>query len=731
MKHSPASGAACRSPARGAAIPVSTPEARERAAENGTTGETNAKRVDALLTGALGLQPGDFIVHADHGIGRYEGLETLDADGTRDFFTIAYLDGKVLVPVENADLLSRYGTADAAVRPDRLGGKAWVTRKGRLKKHIGLLARRLIGIAAARELATAPVLAAAGHEYAVFCEGFPYEETPDQADAIDAVIQDLASGRPMDRLVCGDVGSGKTEVALRAAFHAAMSGWQVAVVAPTTLLSRQHTETFRKRFAGFPITIAQASRLSGGKGLADAKARLRTGDIRIVIGTHALLTENVAFARLGLIVVDEEQRFGVRHKERLKQLREGVHVLTLTATPIPRTLQLALSLVRSLSLIVTPPAGRRPVRTIVCDSEPARIREALRAEKQRGGQSFYVCPRIADLAVIACMLAREVPEVSFVKAHGRMSAAELDRIMDDFLSRRTDVLLSTTIIESGLDIPSVNTMIVHDAHRLGLAQLYQLRGRIGRAGVEAHAYLTVPPGAELTAAARRRLDVLAQLDPVGAGFSVASHDMDIRGAGNLLGEEQSGHIKAAGFDLFQRMLKWAVEALRKGEQPDLDIWAPRISLGLPMRIPDSYISDPVERAEVYWKLAGLETEDQIKVYAAELKETYGPLPRGARRMFVLLRLKQLCRGARVTELQAGPKGAVLTLRPGTPLPRELPNPRGFSGRLRWRKDGALVASAHWEEPRRRLRGLAILLRTLARALAATPQSETAPSRRAA
>lgn len=693
--------------------------------------KNDASRVDALITGALGLHAGDFVVHADHGIGRFEGLTRLDADGTRDFFTIAFQDGKVLVPVENADLLSRYGSADSTVRLDRLGGKAWVSRKGRLKKRIGAIARRLIGIAAARELATAPVLAADPQDYARFCAGFPYPETPDQADAIAATIRDLVSGKPMDRLICGDVGSGKTEVALRAAFHAAMAGWQVAVIAPTTLLSRQHTETFRKRFADFPVTIAQASRLTGSKRLAEVKAGLKSGEIRIVIGTHALLSESVSFAKLGLIIVDEEQRFGVRHKERLKQLREGVHVLTLTATPIPRTLQLALSMVRSLSLIMTPPAGRRPVRTIVCEMEPARIAETLIAEKQRGGQSFYVCPRIRELGPVARMLEREVPEVSFVRAHGRMSAAELDRIMEQFLARHIDVLLSTTIIESGLDIPSVNTMIVHDAHRLGLSQLYQLRGRIGRSGIEAIALLTVPPGAELTEAAKRRLDVLTRLEPVGAGFSVASRDMDIRGAGNLLGEEQSGHIRDVGFDLFQTMLKQAVDALRKGEQPDLDIWTPRISLGLPVLIPESYAPDPVERAEVYWKIAGIENEQELEAYARELRETRGPLPRLAQRMFILLRLKQLCREARVAELHAGPKGAILKLRPETPRPRNLPLPRGFASRLTWRKGGELVVRAQWAEPRRRLKGLAMLLTRLAHAISELAEANVTPLRRAA
>jgi len=729
MKQMPASGAPSVSARVATVLTPALKHPEESAAPQ--SDERDARRVDALLTGALGLREGDLVVHADHGIGRFEGLTTFDADGMRDFFTVAYQDGKILVPVENTDLLSRYGSADTPIRLDRLGGRAWITRKGRLKNRIGAIARRLIGIAAQRELATAPILAADPADYARFCERFPYKETPDQAEAIAAVIRDLASGKPMDRLVCGDVGSGKTEVALRAAFHAAMAGWQVAVIAPTTLLSRQHTETFRKRFAGFPVTIAQASRLTGGKALAEVKAGLISGRIRVVIGTHALLSETVNFAKLGLIIVDEEQRFGVRHKERLKQLREGVHVLTLTATPIPRTLQLALSLVRSLSLIETPPAGRLPIKTVVCEMEPARIAEALIAEKNRGGQSFYVCPRIKNLSVVADMLRHEVPEVSFVQAHGRMSATELDRIMESFLERHTDVLLSTTIIESGLDIPTVNTMIVHDAHRLGLSQLYQLRGRIGRSGIAAYAYLTIPPGAELTQSARRRLDVLANLEPVGAGFSVASHDMDIRGAGNLLGEEQSGHVKDVGFDLFQTMLKRAVEALRKGEKPDLDVWAPRISIGLPVRLPDTYIPDPIERAETYWKLASLETEEDLKEQAAELQATYGRLPKEARRFLLLLRLKQLCRQARVAELEAGRKGAVFTFRPGTVAPKALPLPRGFAGRIVRRKGGQLVVSTSWEDPKLRIKGLAGLLRGLIIAMDRPAEPARALLRRAA
>lgn len=730
MKQMPTSGTP-RAPARAAKVRQRTSKEPADPSASPQADERNARRADALLTGALGLREGDLVVHADHGIGRYEGLATFDADGVRDFFTLAYQDGKILVPAENTDLLSRYGSADTPIRLDRLGGKAWIKRRARLQKRIGAIALRLIGIAAQRELATAPVLAADPADYARFCERFPYKETPDQAAAIAAVIRDLASGKPMDRLVCGDVGSGKTEVALRAAFHAAMAGWQVAVIAPTTLLSRQHTETFRKRFAGFPVTIAQASRLTGGKALAEVKTGLISGRIRIVIGTHALLSQSVNFAKLGLIIVDEEQRFGVRHKERLKQLREGVHVLTLTATPIPRTLQLALSLVRSLSLIETPPAGRLPIKTVVCEMDPARIAEALMAEKKRGGQSFYVCPRIQDLPVIAEMLRREVPELSFVQAHGRMSASELDRIIVSFLDRHTDVLLSTTIIESGLDIPSVNTMIVKDAHRLGLAQLYQLRGRIGRSGIEAYAYFTIPPGAELTESAKRRLDVLANLEPVGAGFSVASHDMDIRGAGNLLGEEQSGHIRDVGFDLFQTMLKRAIEALGKDEKLDLDIWAPRISLGLPVRIPETYVRDPVVRAELYWKLAALETKDELKQQARELQATYGRLPTEAQHFLVLLRLKQLCREAEVAELEAGPKGAIFTFRPGVAAPKALPLPRGFAGRIVRRRNKQLAVFARWANPRHRLKGLYSVLRRLALARDTRAKSESPPLPRAA
>src|SRR5262249_42145652 len=421
----------------------------------------------------------------------------------------------------------------------------WQTRKARMKSRIREIANELIKIAAERMLREAPKLVGEPGPYDEFCAGFPYEETDDQEAAIDVVLREIGAGRPMDRLICGDVGFGKTEVALRAAFVAAMSGKQVAVIAPTTLLARQHTKTFTERFHGFPVKIAQASRLVSAKELTRVKQEVADGQIDIVIGTHALLGKTIRFKDLGLLIVDEEQHFGVVHKERLKQLRAEVHVLTLTATPIPRTLQLALSGVRDLSIIASPPVDRLAVRTFVAPVRPLVVREALLRERYRGGQAFYVCPRIEDLAGAKEFLDTHVPEMRAAVAHGQMPSTALDDIMSAFYDGKYDLLLSTTIIESGLDIPTANTLIVHRADRFGLSHLYQLRGRVGRAKVRAYALFTLPER-KITPQAERRLKVLQSLDTLGAGFQLASHDLDIRGAGNLLGDEQSGHIKEVG-----------------------------------------------------------------------------------------------------------------------------------------------------------------------------------------
>ena len=552
------------------------------------------KRPESFIAEVTSLSTGDVVVHVDHGIGRFVGLRAIEAAGApHDCLEIHYAGGdKLFLPVENIELLSRYGSEAAGVELDRLGSTAWQARKSRMKNRIREIAGELIKVAAARALHEAPRLTLETGVYDEFSARFPYDETDDQQAAISAVMDDLSSGQPMDRLICGDVGFGKTEVALRAAFATAMNGKQVAVVVPTTLLARQHFKTFSERLRGYPVKIAQASRLISAKELALVKKGLADGDIDIVVGTHALLGKTIKFRDLGLIVVDEEQHFGVAHKEKLKQLRAEVHVLTLTATPIPRTLQLALSGVREMSIIATPPVDRLAVRTFVVPFDPIVVREALLRERYRGGQSFYVCPRIEDLAETKAFLDKQVPEVRVAVAHGQMPSSVLEDVMSAFYDGKFDVLLSTSIVESGLDIPTANTLIVHRADMFGLSQVYQLRGRVGRAKLRAYALLTLPAARKITPQAERRLKVLQSLDTLGAGFQLASHDLDIRGAGNLLGDEQSGHIKEVGYELYQEMLEEAVMALKAGiTAPVAEKWSPQITIGTPVLIPEEYVAD--------------------------------------------------------------------------------------------------------------------------------------------
>ncbi len=499
------------------------------------------KSADAFLNELATLSPGDLVVHAEHGIGRYEGLTQIPvAKAPHDCVALSYAGGdKLYVPVENIDILSRYGSDSDGVALDRLGGEAWQRRKSKMKERIREIAGELIATAAARALRPADIAEPETNAYPEFVNRFPYQETDDQDRAIDDMLGDLAAGTPMDRLVVGDVGFGKTEVALRAAFVAAMAGMQVALVGPTTLLARQHFSTFVERFKGFPIRIGRLSRLVPAAEAKATREGIEDGTIDIVIGTHAVLAKSVTFKRLGLVIVDEEQRFGVVHKERLKSLKTDVHMLTLTATPIPRTLQMAMSGLRELSVIQTPPVDRLAVRTYVMPWDKVVIREALLREHYRGGQAFFVVPRIADLPDIERFLRENVPEITYVVAHGQMAPAMVEDRMSAFYDKKYDVLLSTTIVESGLDIPSANTLVIHRADRFGLAQLYQLRGRVGRAKTRAYAYMTTAPGRLMTEGAEKRLKVLSDLDSLGAGFQLASHDLDIRGAGNLLGDEQS------------------------------------------------------------------------------------------------------------------------------------------------------------------------------------------------
>ncbi|MCD1264643.1 transcription-repair coupling factor [Shinella sumterensis] len=675
------------------------------------------KRGADFLTEVAGLDEGSIVVHAEHGIGRFVGLRTIEAAGApHACLELVYADdAKLFLPVENIDLLSRYGGEGTDALLDKLGGIAWQARKAKLKKRLLDMAGGLIQIAAARLVRHAPVLSTPEGVYDEFAARFPYDETDDQANAIDAVRDDLGAGRPMDRLVCGDVGFGKTEVALRAAFIAAMNGVQVAVVVPTTLLARQHFKTFSDRFRGLPIRVQQASRLVGSKELALTKKELAEGKTDIVVGTHALLGSSIKFANLGLLIIDEEQHFGVKHKERLKELKSDVHVLTLSATPIPRTLQLAMTGVRELSLITTPPVDRMAVRTFISPFDPLVIRETLMREHYRGGQSFYVCPRLSDLSEIHDFLRQDVPELKVAVAHGQMPATELEDIMNAFYEGRYDVLLSTTIVESGLDVPTANTMIIHRADMFGLAQLYQLRGRVGRSKVRAFALLTLPVNRTLTGTAERRLKVLQSLDTLGAGFQLASHDLDIRGAGNLLGEEQSGHIKEVGFELYQQMLEEAVAEIKGDEEVADSGWSPQISVGTPVMIPDDYVPDLHLRLGLYRRLGEITELADIDAFGAEMIDRFGPLPIEVQHLLKIVYIKSLCRVANVEKLDAGPKGVVVQFRN-----KEFPNPAALVGYIakqgtlaKIRPDQSLFLSRDYPTPERRLTGAAQVMTQLA------------------
>ncbi|HEY8595655.1 MAG TPA: transcription-repair coupling factor [Devosiaceae bacterium] len=677
------------------------------------------KKASDALTEAASLAAGDLVVHVDHGIGRFIGLRAIEAAGApHDCVEIEYARGdKLYLPVENIELLSRYGSSETA-ELDRLGGGAWQAKKAKLKKRILDMAEQLIKIAAARQMSSAEPMAMQPGLYDEFASRFPYEETDDQLSTIDSVLDDLTSGRVMDRLVCGDVGFGKTEIALRAAFAVAMAGRQVAVVVPTTLLARQHFKTFSERFAGLPVKVAQASRLVSASELKATRDGLADGTVDIVVGTHALLSKSISFRNLGILIVDEEQHFGVAHKERLKELKANVHVLTLSATPIPRTLQLALTGVRDLSLLATPPVDRLAVRTFVTPFDALTVREALLREKYRGGQAFYVVPRIKDQAEIADFLKAQVPEVSFVVANGQMPPGALDDIMNAFYDGKYDVLVSTTIVESGLDIPNANTLIVHKADQFGLAQLYQIRGRIGRSKTRAYALFTVPGDRKLTDTAQRRLAVLQSLESLGAGFQLASHDLDIRGAGNILGEEQSGHIREVGYELYQNMLEEAVAALRHGEVDfvDRNEWSPQISLGLPVMIPESFVPDLQVRMQLYRRLGDLGDAQEIDAFGAELIDRFGPLPDEVQSLLKLVLVKSLCRRANVEKVDAGPKGAVITLRNN-----EFANPVGLvrfvsdpAQGVRLKPDQRLVFVRDWPSVDARLKGAASILSRLAK-----------------
>ncbi|WP_461456066.1 transcription-repair coupling factor [Parasphingorhabdus sp.] len=670
------------------------------------------KSGDAFLAELSALSQGDLVVHLEHGIGLYEGIVSIPVgESPHDCVSLKYAGGdKLFVPVENIDVLSRYGEGGETVVLDRLGGEGWQRRKSKLKERIRAIAHELLKTAAARALQPATPARIEAGDMAGFVDRFPYQETDDQQQAIEEVLGDMGSGKAMDRLVCGDVGFGKTEVAMRAAFAAAMAGMQVAIIAPTTLLARQHFTNFEKRFRSFPLNIGRLSRLVPPAEAKKTKEGMANGHIDIVIGTHALLAKSIEFQRLGLIIVDEEQRFGVTHKERLKAMKSDVHVLTLTATPIPRTLQMAMTGLRELSVIQTPPVDRLAVRTYVMPWDPVPLREALMREHYRGGQSFVVVPRIADLPDIEEFLKEYVPDITYVVAHGQMPPAQVEERMSAFYDKKYDVLLATTIVESGLDIPSANTLIIHRADRFGLAQLYQLRGRVGRSKTRAYAYMVTPKDRIITEKAEKRLKILGDLDSLGAGFELASHDLDIRGAGNLLGDEQSGHIREVGFELYQSMLEDAIlEAKAKGAGLDAETesFSPQITVDAPILIPENYVPDLSLRMGLYRRMNGLDSHQEIQAFAAEMIDRFGELPVETDNLLKLMEIKLNCVKAHIAKIEMGPRGALVSF-----YNDKFPNVPGLlayaerlKGTARIRPDNKLFIERRWRDPKSRLHGL--------------------------
>ncbi|GLQ34306.1 transcription-repair-coupling factor [Amylibacter marinus] len=680
-------------------------------------GAKRKRRAENFLTEAASLSVGDLVVHVDHGVGRYQGLETVTAAGApHDCLQIEYADNaRLYLPAENIELLSRFGHETGML--DRLGGGAWQAKKAKLKERIREMADKLIRIAAERALRRAEVMEPPQDQWDRFCARFPYTETDDQLNAIEDVLSDMGSGTPMDRLICGDVGFGKTEVALRAAFVAAAAGTQVAVIAPTTLLARQHYNSFAERFRGTGIRVRQLSRFVSAAEMKKNRQAARDGAVEIIVGTHALLAKDVSFANLGLLVIDEEQKFGVSHKERLKQLRSDVHVLTLTATPIPRTLQMSLSGVRELSIIGTPPVDRLAIRTYVSEFDTVTLREALLREHYRGGQSFFVVPRISDLAEIEEFITTQVPEVTHVVAHGQMAAGELDDRMNAFYDGKYGVLLATTIVESGLDIPTANTIIIHRADMFGLAQLYQIRGRVGRSKTRAYAYLTTRPRKPLTPAATKRLRVLGSLDSLGAGFTLASQDLDIRGAGNLLGEEQSGNVREVGYELYQEMLEEAIAKIKSGGAEGLvdeGSWSPQINIGVPVVIPTDYVPDLDVRLGLYRRLSSLAKKVELEGFAAELIDRFGSLPAEVDSLLKVVRIKGLCRAAGIAKLDGGPNGAVVQFHRD-----KFANPAGLAQYLTKSngtakvKDNKIVVRRDWPNDDKKVKGAYIIARDFA------------------
>ena len=627
--------------------------------------ERPSRDTDAIVRSLAELEVGAPVVHEAHGVGRYVGLQTLEAGGvTAEYLTLEYDRGdKLYVPVAMLHQISRYtGAAPESAPLHRLGSGQWERARKKAAERARDVAAELLDIYARREARGRDAFGFDSEAYRAFAAAFPFEETPDQRDAINAILADLQGKRPMDRLVCGDVGFGKTEVAMRAAFVAAHAGRQVAVLVPTTLLARQHAENFRDRFADWPLRIESLSRFSGKKGVDGVLDGLAQGTVDIVIATHKLLSESVRFKRLGLVIIDEEHRFGVRQKERLKALRAEVDVLTLTATPIPRTLNLSLSGLRDLSVIATPPARRLAVKTFVHEHDPAVVREACLREIRRGGQVYYLHNDVASIGRTADALRELLPEARIEVAHGQMRERELERIMSDFYHQRFHILVCTTIIESGIDIPSANTILIDRADKLGLAQLYQLRGRVGRSHHRAWAYLFVPSRKAMTPDAVKRLDAIASIEALGAGFTLATHDLEIRGAGELLGEEQSGQMHEVGFDLYADLLERAVKALREGRQPELERpleHGCEVDLRLSALIPDDYLPDVHTRLVLYKRIASATDAEALRELQVEMIDRFGLLPPPVKQLFEITQLKLAAVRFGIRKLELGEAGGRL------------------------------------------------------------------------
>jgi len=631
--------------------------------------DRKATNSDAVIRNLAELKPGQPVVHIDHGIGRYIGLQTLEAGGmTTEYVTLEYQnEAKLYVPVASLNLISRYsGGAEDAAPIHKLGSEAWAKARRKAAEKVRDVAAELLDVYAKRELKPGYKFALDRGQYATFKAGFPFEETDDQSMAINAVMSDMCQAKAMDRLVCGDVGFGKTEVAMRAAFLATDNGKQVAVLVPTTLLAQQHFENFRDRFANLPIRVEVLSRFKSAKEQKQVMQDVEDGKVDIVVGTHKLLSNDIKFKDLGLLIVDEEHRFGVRQKEKMKAMRADVDILTLTATPIPRTLNMAMSGMRDLSIIATPPARRLAIKTFVRQREDAVIREAVLREIMRGGQVYFLHNQVETIDKVAADLEKLIPEARITVAHGQMRERELERIMNDFYHQRFNVLVCTTIIETGIDVPTANTIIMDRADNLGLAQLHQLRGRVGRSHHQAYAYLLTPHPKAMTKDAIKRLDAIASLEDLGAGFTLATHDLEIRGAGELLGDEQSGQIQSVGFTLYMEMLEQAVEALKEGKEPSLDDLLreqTEVEMRLPALLPDDYIPDINTRLSMYKQIASVSDKQELDELKIELIDRFGLLPDATKNLLTIAELKLQAAMLKVKKIEAHEKGGYIEFYP--------------------------------------------------------------------